>query len=174
MPNEMTELIRPPAGTETRLMRIVHMRCGDYSANTFILVPATWTKDQVKTVVTNAQMAYLDALRNLGKNPPNDYKPYSGPPYKAYPNKTVLEVDAIWEAKRREWEVWKKENDKASKRFSDFLIEEGVVSLYDASVEEFELDWGHNHALPIRYDDTATDTLPTPRGLIGDEDEFPL
>lgn len=159
-----------------QLVNITHERCVEYAATTFVWAPADWSEERIRKAAQVAQAAYLEAYNYAVKNtePPNDYHRYGGPRYESFPDKTVAEIKAEWEAKRVVWEAWDAQERAAKTSFLNFLTAQGFEPLHEHEDRGVELDWGHRHGVAIDYAETETDQMPTPRKLAGlpDEEEF--
>jgi hypothetical protein len=158
-----------------RLLKVEHTRCGEAAGHTYV-----WIDDDVDAlaVVDAAKRDYLRAIADLAaqRKPPNDYRPYGSPPYDKFPDKTVAEVKAEWEAKKVEWTAWNEKRMGARLAFEDFLArQEGVKTWAWHESEVVALDWGHLHGTSIDYSLTDVDTIPRPDEVLGlaeDEDEY--
>jgi len=147
-----------------RLVRIANNRCQEFDHYTFVLAPIDWTAEEIQDKVDVAEKAYLTEVENARKlaeekAPPTAYSP----PYKQYPNKTVAEIDKIWEEqkqKRREYDV---RASKTRRSFSNFLTDQGFKSVYgDVGIVTAEAYWGHRHGWGFLGEETKMDTVPTP------------
>jgi hypothetical protein len=162
-----------------KLVRINHIRCDEYDAITYMMAPDEWSKEDIHSAIDRAQSKYLDALKraNVTKPiPPNDYKEYTGPPYGNFPDLTVKEVQEEWDRKKEEYMKWKNSRIGIKKSVTNFLQDEGFTHLYDdKSAVEATMDWGHRHGSRIEYEETKTNTFPTPNELAtGKKEEHPF
>lgn len=164
---------------EYKLIKIRHNRCQEWDCTTYVVAPAAWSNEEISQRLWNAQDAYMEAVKTAraGRVPPNDWT-YGQPKYEDYPDKTVAEVKAEWDAKGEVHKAWSAEQAKTGQAFETFLTKAGFLGLYaDDIALELDCDWGHNHGVPLKYEETKTDTLPTPAKFIGvasdwDDDDF--
>lgn len=154
-----------------RLAVILHTRCNeDTEYKTLCWIPDEWTKDDLDDATYRASKDYLAYLEEYKKVPaPNNYYPHNRPKFEDYPDKTVAEVNAIWEEKKVEWEAWNDKRTKARKTFISYLEKYGVKNFweFDFGDEQYnhsitDVDWGHHHGLDIDYSATAHEDLPGP------------
>jgi hypothetical protein len=158
-----------------KLGMIEHWKCGEPKGRTLVWIPEEMTEEEFAMGVRRAQAAYLAFVSEFMDAPaPNNYARYGRAPYSEYPEKTVAEVDAIWEGKKKEWEAWNAEQQKAKRAFGDYLQEEGMKPVWDVEKDHpyyRELDWGHRHGWPIDRSETLEEDLSGPkkkRGLFDD------
>ena len=160
-----------------KLVRIGHYRCGDYDCVTFALAPDEWDEARIEVEVDKAHEAYMvefDKARADEAGPPD---PGYSPDFKAHPDKTVGEVMAEHQAAREARNAWDKEQAKTRRRFENFLMDRGFVSLWsdEANAQFVEIHWGHRHGQRLQYGEDEIDTMPTPAklaGRAGDDDEW--
>lgn len=155
------------------IVKIEHTRCDEWSAVTYCGAPDDWTEEQVYEAVHKAEKAYLEALQ-LAKDEadaPNDYKPYGGPPYDRYPDKTVKEIKEKWAEKKKVYDEWNARQRATHKSFQSFLEDQGFSHLEEHADMEVELHWGHRHGTSIDYGEPQIDSMKTPRKMAGIKDE---
>lgn len=162
------------AVAEYKLVRVSHIRCGETDAYTYVVAPVDWKASRIHDAVYAAEKKYLAAVEiaKEGTEAPNDYR-WGPPPYEKYPDKTVAEIKAEWEAKKVVYEAWQKEQNKTKHSFAAYLLEQGFRELWDVGIaHDVDLDWGHRHGTKIDYTETRLDTMPTPAKFVGvDEDD---
>jgi hypothetical protein len=158
-----------------KLGMVTHWKCGEPKGRTLVWVPEAMTPEEFGAGVRRAQAAYLAfVLEFKDSPPPNNYGGYGRPEYSEYPEKTVAEVDRIWEAKKKEWEAWNAERQKGYHTFGDYLQTEGMKPVWEVEkgyAYHRELDWGHRHGWPIDRSETEDEDLAGPlkrRGLFDD------
>lgn len=158
-----------------RIIRIGHTRCDETNAYTLVAVPDDWTDEIIREKLHDARKIYLEYIRTARQSttPPNDYQPYGGPPFKKYPDRTVADITAEWEAKGEVWKAWNAEQEKTRRTFTDVLRDLDFISLWSKEVEipRFEVDWGHMHGTRIDYENTADNTLPRPSKIVNPDEE---
>lgn len=159
-----------------KLVRVTHIRCGDYDCATFILAPDKWTEDEINKRVHVAQTKYQDEVRRI-KAEDEEEKPIARSDFwyapnfeklaERYPNKTITEVREIIKEDKRAHEEWQKNQKYRKLRFANFLEEEGFSSIFDDDMcIETTLDWGHQHGTQLDYSEgSEVDTLPTPETI---------
>lgn len=139
-----------------QLARVEHIRCGEFSAYTYVWVPADMTEAQFAKHVYAAEREYLAALKEFaGSEKPSSAWPYSIN-WETHRDKNVGDVlDEHNEklAQRKEREAKRRE---ALKTFGQFLVkQEGIESFWDVKPDiNGEIDWGHQHGTKIDYGNT--------------------
>lgn len=135
-----------------KLVQISHYRCGDYDATQYYMVPDGMSEEDMRKTIDTARDTYLNLSKRLNDLDKPDY-----------PKKDIESFDeslTIKQAKERVQNLenkrkeWQKLYEQKSGSFRRTLEAAGFVSL--SNVEDkflFEVDWGHNHALPLNYND---------------------
>lgn len=145
-----------------QLAKVRHWRCGDPAGTTLVWAPDDMTFDQFRAAVSRAEDAYLKFAKewpNLATVPNPGYQPN----YKAFPDLTVREVEAQFEAAKQAYNAAEAERNKGYKSFGDYLTEEGLTSFWNVEPElGIDADWGHNHRLHLELSETEIKDLPGP------------
>lgn len=149
-----------------------HYRCNEWSeSRTVMLMPDEWSVDDFQKAVELARIEYLAFLGvwNARTDCPNKAGPYSKPDYSKFPDKTVAEVDADWAEQRKIYDAWYKVHIQGYQNFACYLERQGLMYLFDAEESDFvyDLDWGHNHGLPIDYSNNCNDNTALQKDLNG-------
>ena len=145
-----------------KLVKVEHMRCDEYSCETYMMAPDEMTVEQFEQAVENAQNKMQNFIDNYKKLIEVPYPGYN-PDYKKYPDKTVKEIDAEFKIKMDAYNVYKKEKDKGYKTFGEYLQEEGLTPLWKYESEfEVSCHWGHQHGTDIEYDEFEDKDFPGP------------
>lgn len=165
---------------EYKLVQIRHYRCQEWDCTSYVMAPAEWSNDVIQEKIWQVQDEYEQAVKLAQQEatPPNDWR-YGPPKYEDHPDKTVAEIKAEWDAKGEVYKAWKIGQDKTQQRFETFLTKAGFLGLHTENIAlEIDCDWGHNHGVPLKYEETKTDTMPTPAKFVGvpsdwgDDDDF--
>lgn len=135
-----------------RLVQVTHSRCAEYDGRELFVVPDTWSRNQVTEVADEvikeliADAKALSAGADIGA-------PERAPRYDQHPEKTVAEVQRLWEEHRARYTAWQEENRRLGRSFRDRLRERGVLSPWDEGVDALTVSasWGHNHTLTLNY-----------------------
>lgn len=136
-----------------KIGRINHQRCDDLVGSTFVWVPATWTDEDFADRVREARALYIaDLSLEVTEAPPNDYDPFTPPPFERYPDRLVSAILEEWAEKKKAYEIWRAEKVAASRPFMYYLEKQGMLSLdsFDG-VLEHDVYWGHRHGIKINY-----------------------
>jgi len=145
-----------------KLIKIEHSRCADYDGASYLWAPDGFLEPEIEKDIINAQREYEKdtaiAIANK-KGPVLIYQPYSQIPYRNYPDKTVKEVNEIWEQEKIKFDEWQEKIKPAAQSFEDYLIKKGYVGFYDYDIESYGADWGHQHGKPLKYGTTGPTTL---------------
>jgi hypothetical protein len=142
-----------------RLCCVDHYRCDEPAASTYVWCEDDWAEDQFREAVGRAEKAYNTALKEYSEATTKDPYPrgvYTDPDFKEYPDLKVSEVIAIHEEKKLERDKWKAKESNATRSFSKFLEDEGLVDFYSVEAEyEVDIWWGHRHGDAIEYGDNS-------------------
>jgi hypothetical protein len=154
---------------------VEHYKCGERRGRTLVWIPNEMSREEFVGGVRRAQAAYLAFVQAFRDEvAPNDYGGYGRPDYSKHPEKTVAEVEVEWEGKKKEWEAWNAQRQKAYRAFGEYLQEEGMKPVWD--VEEgypyhLEVNWGHRHGWGLEMSKTEDEDLagPLKRGELFDD-----
>jgi hypothetical protein len=133
-----------------KLIYIEHTRCGEFDGTTYLWAPSEKTSEEIQLDIDAAQEEYLDKLKK--------YKETKIPGKALYriedcpDNVTVLEAKELIRLSENERKEYQKIENDATQNFGVYLFKKGYQPLYeteDAPVEEFYVNWGHNHGLNI-------------------------
>ena len=137
-----------------QLIKITHIKCGEYSGQEFALVPDEWDAAQIKKLVTETTTELIaDAKELKDHHPPT--QPYSHKPrYEDFPDKTVREIQKEHNERLVEMREWQKHHWDLQRSFMTRLAEKGFVPLWaeEANLLTVSTDWGHNHGLNLNYE----------------------
>lgn len=137
-----------------KLIKIEHNRCEDWDGSSYLWAPKDFTEDKIEDDILYAQKEYEKdttiAIANK-ENPKLIYKPYSPIPFGNYPDKTVKEVQEIWEQERIKYNEWQSKLKPAAQSFENYLIKKGYVNFYEGEMETYIAYWGHRHGVPLKY-----------------------
>jgi hypothetical protein len=155
-----------------KLAKVDHIRCGEYSATTFLMVPDELTEDEFHDAVQRAKDKYLEALAEWRdakpvNHPGNALTIYPGKP-PAYPLETSLgDMLADLAAKREKYQEWEDKRSRALQNFGSFLRDEiaGSHWIWQTEQPSATVNWGHFHGEPIDYGDEDSNDLPGPSRL---------
>lgn len=162
-----------------QLILIEHYRCGDkWAYDTMVWAPDDWTPEIIDEKLSAAKNNYLDDLnaykkwveergRQDGEN--WELSVATGPNYSKYTDKskTLAEIDAEFEIKKRKFMEDSKDRWRGSKAFIYHLEDEGFVRFSDHEFENtFSIDWGHRHGMMIDYSPTKFNDLPGAKELL--------
>jgi hypothetical protein len=159
--------------TEKKLARIDHIRCGEYSACTFVWVRGDMTEDELAERVEAAEREYLATLKEFSEaNKPTQRFSYRIE-WEQHRDRAVGEVLDEHAAAQAEHNRYEKTRQNALRDFDHYLTQqEGITSFWE---DEFplhgEVDWGHMHGTKIEYGETEWPKFrllkPTKRGAPG-------
>ena len=135
-----------------KLVRVDHMRCGEWSATEYFAVFEKSIEDKVEQIVDDIVEEMIKDAQKL-KDPPFGAPPHF-PPYDDNPNKTVHEVQEEHKRMKAEYAEWLRNQKEFNRSFAERADEKGLIPLY--KVEEDELIqtrayWGHQHGLKLNY-----------------------
>ena len=140
-----------------KVAKVVHYRCDDYSATTYVWIPDDMTNDEFIANVRHAEIDYLAFVEEFSKvDKVKD--PGWSPDYKKFPDKTVTQIDAEHAVLKKEYSEWKTKETQAYKSFEYYLRKYGCIPLweYEGCIET-TVDWGHRHGQTIDYENTYDD-----------------
>lgn len=157
-----------------KLIRITHIRCGDYDCTTYAMAPDDWSVEKVEGAVYDAQSDFLKTYfkaKEIKDGPPN---PGFNPPYDKFPDKTVAEVKKEYQKLKEEYDNWVEEYAKTNVTFNLCLERSGFTLLYNASKDEdeVELDWGHNHGEVFGYHAEEEQRLPSVHRILEKKEDL--
>lgn len=136
-----------------KLIMLRNYRCGELDTENYWMVPDDWTNGFINESLIRLKKEYMTSLDEMEK---------SLPPSPPRPNDDIKKVDdnglTVGELK----DQWKKYEESVKQRkalsdlknigFSRLLQDNGFVDLYDAAEgSDFNVDWGHNHGMDIKY-----------------------
>jgi hypothetical protein len=143
-----------------KLAKIVHERCNEYSASTFVWVPDSQDPDEFDAIVLRAQTKYLKFLEDFKAANPLENPGFS-PDYKNNPDKTVKEIEAEHKIKRDAYLAYEKDRAKSKAKFSTFLQEEGFKAFWEVEPEIVTyVSWGHFHGASFDYKEDFPKDFP--------------
>jgi hypothetical protein len=146
-----TAVVTAPA----RLVRIQHDRCNDYDGTEYVLAPADWDDDKIRTEIRAACGQMIKDAQQVSESP---LKPPWTPPYDAHPDKTVAEVKGLHAEQQATYKAWQEENGQLTRSLQERLRERGFFALWDDEQDEktgvvhVEQYWGHQHGLTLNYE----------------------
>lgn len=162
-----------------KLVKITHLRCGEFRAATYVMAPNEWSEDEIDDKVFAAQEEYLADLSRRYQQKEEEHKSgkvvyMPSPPNliqikDAQGDKTIAEVWAEYEEKRAEYDAWSKEDRKGNNRFDHYLKKQGFSFLWECEGTEVEADWGHRHGSRLDYTDTVLDEFPKIKVALGED-----
>lgn len=149
-----------------KLVKIDHNFCHEIQNFTLMWADDSWDPDILKKAVWKAQAAYnQEVAAPPPEEPPNDYRPYSGPPWDKYPNMKVSQIKAEWEAKEKVWKEWEARMNRQKEPFATFLAKEGLHYFSSFNPELYMvLHWGHRHGERLDVSPMEIPDLPGPNG----------
>lgn len=162
---------------QKRLVRIDHIRCGDWGdATTYVLAPVEWDEEEVDRRATLAQDEYLvdfSAAQVIPKGAPP--RPPYQPDFKnCDPSLAVGEVWAQHNAAKANFDKWNSSRLKVSRKFEDYLRDQGFTAYWEDHTLSVSVNWGHAHGQSYEYgtDDMNANDLRSPLSLAtGSKDE---
>jgi hypothetical protein len=133
-----------------RVVRFVHDRCNEYDSTEYLFAPDGWSDEEIDEAVRAVRDEMISDAQAISSSP---LKPPWHAPYKEHPDKTVAEVDALHAKQHKAYDVWKKENERLTRSFSDRLRERGFLGLWEDESPAYEscVFWGHHHGLDLNY-----------------------
>lgn len=142
-----------------KLVRIEHVRCGEYDGYTYMLAPDDTSEDKLDNDVFTAMNNYLNALgefKKLNKRPERLYFNLDNIP----DNVTMSEAKELTKQRDEEIKKWDDAERKCTRSFGCWMHDLGYRFLSEAEdneIMESSVNWGHRHGEHIEYDVTKTD-----------------
>lgn len=142
-----------------KLVRIEHIRCGEYDGYTYMLASDDITEEKLNDDVFKAMSNYLDAkaeFKKLNKRPERYNFNLDNIP----DNMTITEAKEATKQRDKEIKEWDEAERKCTRSFGCWMRDLGYRFLSDASDDEIlesSANWGHRHGEHIEYDTTKTD-----------------
>jgi hypothetical protein len=136
-----------------RVVKISHVRCGEWDGNTYILAPEGTTQAKLQADTNLAAENYLTAIADFktqnARPPTTRLEDYPG-------STTIAEAKELIELEKETRINWEKKRNLATRGFSGFMFDLGYETLSEGTEEEIpdvEYDWGHRHGEKLDYQD---------------------
>ena len=159
-----------------KLARIDHVHCHEPSFSdpiTYVWVADDLSQDEFEDLVVDAVKAYDKAGKDFQEAEQPPYANWGMPQYDKYPNRTVAEVKAEYNAAQALYRDWEERKRKAQANFAHHLVALGGGRIVEFWKEKpalsYALDWGHRHGQKIAHGETDIHDLP---GTVEKEDPY--
>ncbi len=138
-----------------KIIALEHERCSEYDKTTYYAAPDGITEDEVRTIVDEAQDAYLKVVQAMAAKPFSKQRPITDAlRIVTDESVTVKELKARHQAYEDERNAWELLEHQEATTFEDILAKAGIITLGCFEGDDkikMTISWGHRHGSKLSY-----------------------